>query len=394
MSLRRIPNRKREGRGSLCLAAILLAFHLSAGVQAKADSGLETLIMKRAAQVAAQIHNSGGYRFDGSNDCYGFMRRVWDPVLGARGAPGLPVADFVSRNWQPIRSWSALRLGDVLATHQGHRWGEQWHGGLFNGFVSGKAYIFDNSYANGPMARVAPAGLFHYYYRPTHDMLGGSNSAQGSSTMSQASKTDKVSDKIPGIDLKKLKSGAISNLSISKTPSITSRLPAALSGAAQAAKTSADNFTAGSAWQRFLSRMSRAGQSVVDIGRRIVGDIAGIDGAAGPVKNLGDAGKNLLKGNLVVQKSPQVRSSAAPAKSLPASASQAPAAAATQSSRSAASRAPAPPLQPGGIFGMNIDPANPAGFPSDGMVSGFGLIDKEGRPKPSYGRYCRAASGR
>ena len=136
---------------------------------------LSSEIIQRAGTISVEINRSGGYRFDGRNDCYGFVRRVWDPVLTGKGLRPLPVSDVASQNWAPITAWAQLTPGDVLATHQGHMWGASWHGGLFFGMVGGKAYSFDNSPSNkgGAYPRIAPSGVFRYYYLPTHKLLGG-----------------------------------------------------------------------------------------------------------------------------------------------------------------------------------------------------------------------------
>lgn len=136
---------------------------------------LSATVMDRAGTIGAEINNTGGYRFDGYNDCYGFVRRVWDPVLAERGLPPLPVADGPNAaDWMPISSWDDLRPGDVLSTHQGHIWGDTWHGGLYAGKdENGVHYIHDSSSGQGgahlrPLPR---SGFFGYVYRPTHDML-------------------------------------------------------------------------------------------------------------------------------------------------------------------------------------------------------------------------------
>jgi hypothetical protein len=143
---------------------------------AQAEPGaLSTTVMDRAAAIGAEINATGGYRFDGYNDCYGFVRRVWDPVLAERGLGPLPVADGPSSpDWMPISSWDDLRPGDVLSTHQGHMWGDTWHGGLYAGKDdNGVHYIHDSSSGrNGAYLRPLPSsGFFGYVYRPTHEML-------------------------------------------------------------------------------------------------------------------------------------------------------------------------------------------------------------------------------
>ncbi len=139
------------------------------------NKDLSGRVMQRASSVSLEINRSGGYRMDGRNDCYGFVRRTWDPELKALGQRALPVSDYASRDWAPISSWSALVPGDVLSTHQGHMWGPNWHGGLFSGIVGGKPYSFDNSPSNrgGAYPRPAPSGVFRYYYIPTHKLLTG-----------------------------------------------------------------------------------------------------------------------------------------------------------------------------------------------------------------------------
>lgn len=145
----------------------------AAGLQV--NQGLSGRVMARASQVSAEINRTGGYRADGRNDCYGFVRRAWDPEMSAMGKRNLPVSDFVSRDWAPVTSWSAMVPGDVLGTHQGHMWGPNWHGGLFAGIINGKPHSFDASPSNrgGAYIRPAPSGLFRYYYVPTHKLLTG-----------------------------------------------------------------------------------------------------------------------------------------------------------------------------------------------------------------------------
>lgn len=127
--------------------------------------------------VGEQINSTGGYRFDGVNDCYGYVRRVWDPLLKERDQAALPVADYPSRDWSPIASWDALRPGDVLATHAGHKWGADWHTGFYAGTDErGVRMIVDNSGSVGAVSkRPAPPGLFKFYYRRTHELLGAAD---------------------------------------------------------------------------------------------------------------------------------------------------------------------------------------------------------------------------
>ena len=129
--------------------------------------------MKRAKRVAYQINSTGGYRYDGVNDCYGFVRRVWDPILTTLRKRMLPVNDYPDPKWRRIGSLGELREGDVVGTVRGHSWGATVHYGLFAGKRSGEYYQLDDtrsSTTNG--AHLKPwTGVFHYYYIPTHVML-------------------------------------------------------------------------------------------------------------------------------------------------------------------------------------------------------------------------------
>ncbi|WNG50850.1 hypothetical protein F0U60_47050 [Archangium minus] len=130
-------------------------------------------VMKRAKTEGEEINRTGGYQFDGKNDCYGFVRRVWDPILKAQGKSGLPVNDLGSKNWERI-DWDKLKPGAVLSTHQGHAWGKKWHGALYAGKMNGKHYIYDNSRSNDAKLRPLPSpDYFKYVHTPTLKMLNG-----------------------------------------------------------------------------------------------------------------------------------------------------------------------------------------------------------------------------
>lgn len=133
---------------------------------------LQDAVVARARKVAREINSSGGYRFDGWNDCYGFVRRVWDPILEKADSRKLPVSDYPSREWAPVTNWRKMTAGDVLATHDGHRWGASWHGGLSMGWKDGKAMIFDNS-SSMDGAHIRANQIFRYYHVPTHRRLTG-----------------------------------------------------------------------------------------------------------------------------------------------------------------------------------------------------------------------------
>ncbi len=165
-------------------------------------------VLARAEGIAP--HNRP-YVFNGVQDCYGYVRQVWNAILydgskhsedfypnsynksrwlGVSG--GLPVDDYPSSNWVYFSSPDQLLPGDVLSTHQGHTWGDTWHGGLYAGKVNGEHRIWDNSgSANGAYNRSFYYG-FHYYYRPTHQKLAaalGSGSSGSSSSSSGSSNT-------------------------------------------------------------------------------------------------------------------------------------------------------------------------------------------------------------
>ena len=146
----------------------------------KARHSLSFWVMRRAFAVGRKINGTGGYRFDGHNDCYGFLRRVWSPVLrfykGQRrsSVARLPVSDIGSGAWKRITNWNELRPGDLLATAKGHKWGADWHAGLYYGKVRGVHKIYDNSGRSsmgGAYVRAHPPGMFKYYYAPVHKLL-------------------------------------------------------------------------------------------------------------------------------------------------------------------------------------------------------------------------------
>lgn len=133
--------------------------------------GMSRTVMKRAKAIGDRINATGGYRFDGHNDCWGFVRRVMDPVLNKRGLPAIPTADAGTaagrRNWDRITNWKSIPVGTPLSTHEGHAWGAHWHGGLFAGVKNGVPYIYDNSGSRSAKLRPAPPGLLQYFHRPS-----------------------------------------------------------------------------------------------------------------------------------------------------------------------------------------------------------------------------------
>lgn len=149
---------------------------------------LQRAVLRRAAGLARQ---NRPYIFNGVQDCYGYIRQVWNAILHDGSAHpedfypkaynrrrwlsvarGLPVADAPSSKWAYFSSPSQLLPGDVLATHKGHAWGSRWHGGIYAGKTSAGHRQWDNTTYNGNGAFNRPLYRgFHYYYRPTHELL-------------------------------------------------------------------------------------------------------------------------------------------------------------------------------------------------------------------------------
>jgi len=127
-----------------------------------------------------------GYCEDAYNDCYGFVRRVWNPFIAGfsattRKAAGMgtltamPVNDYPDSKWAPITNPALLKAGDALATAQGHEWGN-WHGGLFYSDVNTKSYNYKDNENQGATSVAVRNNLawwngFHYYYKPVHYLL-------------------------------------------------------------------------------------------------------------------------------------------------------------------------------------------------------------------------------
>jgi RTX calcium-binding nonapeptide repeat (4 copies) len=135
-----------------------------------------TDIMQRARSVGNEINRTGGYRFDGVNDCWGFVRRALNPTLKTLGLAELPTGDAGTpagrRDWDRVSDWSKVPVGTPLSTHEGHAWGAQWHGGIFAGVKHGVPYIYDCSGSrDGAYLRPMPAGLFKYFYTPVARQL-------------------------------------------------------------------------------------------------------------------------------------------------------------------------------------------------------------------------------
>jgi LysM repeat protein len=139
-------------------------------------SELGRQVMDRAKSIGDEINRTGGYRFDGVNDCWGFVRRTLDPLLKERGLPALPTADADTpagrKNWQRVTDWSQVPVGTPLSTHQGHAWGAQWHGGIFAGVKDGVPMIYDNSGSRSAQLRPLPnPEYFKFFHVPSAELL-------------------------------------------------------------------------------------------------------------------------------------------------------------------------------------------------------------------------------
>ncbi len=151
---------------------------VSATISATTSGGsaLGNKVMTDAKRIGDEINRTGGYRFDGVNDCWGFVRRVLDPSLKERGLPPLPTADAGTaagtKNWNRISDWSKVPVGTPLSTHQGHAWGAQWHGGIFAGTKDGVPMIYDNSGSKSAQLRPLPnPDYFKYFHVPSAQLL-------------------------------------------------------------------------------------------------------------------------------------------------------------------------------------------------------------------------------
>ncbi|HLX72990.1 MAG TPA: hypothetical protein VKV04_25475 [Verrucomicrobiae bacterium] len=146
---------------------------------------LQEMVLSRCEHIA---YWNRPYQYDGVGDCYGYCRQVWNAILSdgqehtedysphpydkkrwVGFKSGIPVNTFRDTNWVHFSSADALLPGDLLATDQGHFWGENWHGGIY----AGKGDNWDCSKHNGldgAYKRPLFSG-FHYYYKPLHELL-------------------------------------------------------------------------------------------------------------------------------------------------------------------------------------------------------------------------------
>lgn len=164
---------------------------------------LQNIIKQRAEGI---MPYNRPYIFNGVQDCYGTVRQVWNAVLYDGGAHaedfswaynksrwigvdgGLPVGTAPDGNWQRITDLNQLKMGDILATHQGHAWGGQWHGGMYAGKDgSGHHFQWDNSHIDGldGFYRRNFWSGFLYYYVPAHNLLAKGGSAVGTGMISK-----------------------------------------------------------------------------------------------------------------------------------------------------------------------------------------------------------------
>jgi hypothetical protein len=146
---------------------------------------LQKMVLSRCEHIA---YRNRPYEYNGVGDCYGYCRQVWNAILsdGQEHAEdyapnqydqqrwldsksGIPVNTAPDTNWVQFSSPDVLLPGDLLATHQGHMWGPNWHGGIYAG--NGENWdCSKHSGLNGAYKRPLFSG-FHYYYKPLHDLL-------------------------------------------------------------------------------------------------------------------------------------------------------------------------------------------------------------------------------
>lgn len=106
----------------------------------------------------------------GVHDCWLYVKHMWRPWKD------LSIYDGGKHNedWTEITSPDQLIPGDVLATAQGHRWGRDWHGGIYAGKDSkGNHWQWDctrDQHGNGAYKRPFNYG-FTYYNTVVHQML-------------------------------------------------------------------------------------------------------------------------------------------------------------------------------------------------------------------------------
>ncbi|MCU0439455.1 MAG: hypothetical protein MUC49_16300 [Raineya sp.] len=163
-------------------------------------NALSEMIMRRCANIAPY---NRPYSFDGVGDCWGYVRQVWNAVLhdgrehtedynnpnynktrwcngNMIGGKYLPVADYVSTNWKKVTNWNDMPKGVPLSSHQGHKWGDDWHGAIYAGKNSNGSHMMwdcsGRSSRNGAYYRPiseSPKISNGYYYVPLYNRLKG-----------------------------------------------------------------------------------------------------------------------------------------------------------------------------------------------------------------------------
>jgi len=158
---------------------------------------VQAKVLARAAGIAPQ---NRPYIFNGVEDCWGYVRQVWNAILSDGTVHsedyypnsydrnrwlsltgGLLKGDAPNPDWVYYSDRNVLLPGDILSTDQGHAWGPDWHGGIFAGKnANGSYWDWDCTPYNwstsqcdnhGADHNPLSSGYFSYYYKPIHDLL-------------------------------------------------------------------------------------------------------------------------------------------------------------------------------------------------------------------------------
>lgn len=191
----------------LCLYPQQASTAADEGVQFLQSHGLVGVKLQMMVKARAEgiMAVNRPYLGNGIIDCYGYVRQIWNPIIASGShhpedfktasytqsvmvtrinqARGLPVNDCSSPKWAPITNLDQLKIGDIVGTVRGHRWGMDVHYGLYAGKIGSTHYQYDCSGSGGAYKRTWWSG-FKYYYAPTHILLMMGNDNQ-SSTGSQ-----------------------------------------------------------------------------------------------------------------------------------------------------------------------------------------------------------------
>lgn len=172
-------------------------FYVAPKGQGNAAVSLQQMILRRCEGIGPK---NRPYEFNGIGDCWGFVRQVWNAVLSdgrehtedygsgynkgrwvLAGSKYLPVNDASSsnKNWVKVTNFNDLPIGVPLSSHQGHAWGDTWHGAIYAGKANGKHMMWDcsgRSSRNGAYYRAiseSPKISNGYYYVPLYKRLKG-----------------------------------------------------------------------------------------------------------------------------------------------------------------------------------------------------------------------------